>query len=136
MIRLNIFGLPQPQGSKKGFLSGGRVVIVDVNPKALKAWRQQVARSVTRYREKYPEHEPYDACTLDVTFWLPAPKTMPKGRTVPCVRPDLDKLVRALMDGLDGLYVDDSRVVDITARKRYTTVDGRAPGATVVLEPV
>jgi Holliday junction resolvase RusA-like endonuclease len=40
---------------------------------------------------------------------------------VPAVKPDIDKLCRAILDGLQdgGLLAEDSRVVTLTATKRY-----------------
>ena len=47
-----------------------------------------------------------------------------KRRPSPCVRPDLDKLARALLDALIGVaFVDDQQVVSLTVRKVY----GAAP---------
>ena len=47
---------------------------------------------------------------------------------VPGTRPDLDKLARALLDGITGVVVkDDSLVVDLMVGKRY----GEAPGVVV-----
>ena len=41
-------------------------------------------------------------------------------REAPCVRPDVDKLARALLDALTGVaYEDDGQVVTLTVRKRY-----------------
>jgi Holliday junction resolvase RusA-like endonuclease len=35
-------------------------------------------------------------------------------------RPDLDKLIRAILDGITGILIeDDSQVVNITATKQY-----------------
>jgi Holliday junction resolvase RusA-like endonuclease len=54
---------------------------------------------------------------------------MLKPRTVkrehPTVPPDLDKLIRAVLDGLTAIaYVDDSQVVEIYAKKIYGLVPG------------
>lgn len=46
----------------------------------------------------------------------------PKGcrRSEPCVRPDCDKLARALLDALTGIaYHDDGQVVSLSVRKMY-----------------
>ena len=62
------------------------------------------------------------------------------GRAFPIVPPDIDKLCRGLLDGLnqgvetgkvgDGLiYGDDSQVIELIARKYYA--DNRAPGAVI-----
>jgi len=45
-----------------------------------------------------------------------------KRRSSPCVRPDVDKLARALLDALIGIaYVDDQQVVSLLVRKVYGT---------------
>ena len=55
---------------------------------------------------------------LTLNFGLIAPKTVK--RAMPTVPPDLDKLVRAVLDGLTGVvYADDSQVVSIKATKYY-----------------
>ena len=42
------------------------------------------------------------------------------GRRAPCVRPDADKLGRALLDALTGIaYVDDGQVTALSIRKIY-----------------
>jgi Holliday junction resolvase RusA-like endonuclease len=54
------------------------------------------------------------------TFWLPKPSTVK--RWLPTVPPDLDKICRALLDGLEqngGVLASDSLVVDLVAAKRY-----------------
>ena len=73
-------------------------------------------------------------------FFLPRPATVKLSkRALPIVPPDVDKLARALLDGLgqglngkvgDGvIYGDDSQVVELLARKFYA--DDRAPGADI-----
>lgn len=47
---------------------------------------------------------------------------------------DLDKLVRALCDALQGLcYLDDSQIIEINAQRRYASNDER-PSAIVSIE--
>ncbi len=53
-------------------------------------------------------------------FHVARPKSIPKKRTEPAVKPDLDKLVRATMDALKSvLYVDDGQVTELRAKKKY-----------------
>jgi len=63
---------------------------------------------------------------LVLHFYLPPQQTRPRADT----KPDLDKLVRAVMDALEGhLYTEDSRIVSLSCRKdrqRPTGVDIRA----------
>lgn len=58
---------------------------------------------------------------LRVEFFLPRPKSAPRRITVPCKKPDLDNLIKAVMDGMNqaGVWVDDSRVVCLMSRKDY-----------------
>ncbi|MBA2708309.1 MAG: RusA family crossover junction endodeoxyribonuclease [Gemmatimonadaceae bacterium] len=50
------------------------------------------------------------------------------------VRADLDNLVKAILDAMNGIaYVDDSQVVDIVARKRWPGTKVRDPETRIVL---
>ncbi len=66
-------------------------------------------------------------------FYLERPKTVkPSDRALPIVAPDLDKLVRAVGDGIgqSGLiWGDDSQITEILARKYYA--DTRQTGAVI-----
>ena len=61
---------------------------------------------------------------LDLQFHMHQPKH-PRF-AVPAVRPDLDNLVKSCVDGmgLARLFVDDARIVDISARKLYSPTPG------------
>lgn len=126
-----VAGIPVPQGSKKAFVVGKRAVIVDVKPELLAAWRQQVTRvafSVFAFRG------PVDGpCRVDAAFVLPRPASVK--RDLPSVPPDLDKLLRAVFDGItqaENVWPDDSRVVEAHTSKVY----GAAPGVHVTITPI
>ena len=53
----------------------------------------------------------------------------------PTSAPDLSKLIRSTEDALGdaGAIVNDARIVDHNARKRYTHADFPMPGAIIVL---
>ena len=58
-----------------------------------------------------------------MTFRLKKPKTVK--RDFPTVAPDLDKLVRGVLDSLTACaYLDDSQVIDIKAKKVYSDIPG------------
>ena len=62
-------------------------------------------------------------------FIMPKPKTV--SRDEMSVRPDLDKLVRAALDGLTGAaFADDAQVTRLHARKQY----GDPTGARFIIE--
>ena len=123
MIRLDVYGDPAPQGSKRVF--NGRVV--EASGEKLKRWRKQIAEACEQYKENNIILGPV---ALEVDFYLPRPKTVK--RSAPIVPPDLDKLVRAVGDGIgqSGLiWGDDSQITAIQASKRYA--DDRPPGAII-----
>jgi crossover junction endodeoxyribonuclease RusA len=115
VIRIVVRGIPAPQGSKK-HVGGGRLV---EQSRAVGPWREAVrAQAQLVMQTRPPAAGPLSA---DVIFYLPRPKTV---RTIwPAKRPDLDKLLRAVFDGLtDGqAWGDDGQVVVIRAAKFYAT---------------
>jgi len=65
--------------------------------------------------------------TVFVIYGFARPKGRDRFRVYPCVRPDVDKLSRALLDALTGIaYHDDGQVVALSVRKIYAdTVKAR-----------
>lgn len=128
LIRLDVLGLPKPQGSKK--VIHGR--LIEASGQALKVWRRQIADACEPYLTQNIHLGPIK---LEVDFYLPRPRSIPKSqRAMPIVPPDLDKLIRAVGDaiGQSGLiWGDDSQIVEISARKHYA--DDREPGAVIVI---
>lgn len=135
--RLEVYGTPEPQGNKTGFVANGRVVMTEGrrpdSRARFKSWREAVATAAREWQEKNNAPLLEEACRLTVTFRMPRPKSIPKKRTRPTSRPDVDKLARAVGDALKGLlYSDDSKVCELIVRKVYA-VDV-APGASIMLE--
>jgi len=61
--------------------------------------------------------------TLSVVYSFARPKGRDRWRLDPCVRPDVDKLSRSLMDALTGIaYHDDGQVVALSVRKIYAPI--------------
>lgn len=118
-----------PQGSKNAYVRGGRAVLVDANPR-LKAWRAQVRAAAEAAIAEDGWETLDEPCQAHLAFTMPAPKRSRWG--VPAVKPDLDKLTRAVFDALTdaGVWKDDSRVVSIEATKRYED-DEAVPGVWV-----
>lgn len=147
-LTFRVFGLPAPQGSKRGFVNKatGRVSMVESSPKVA-PWRQDVKHAALAAHQEtcggnglhFLKHEPV---TVVVTFYLPRPsghygsgrnagalkKSAPR---FPATRPDLDKALRSTCDALGeaGIWADDSQVVHIDAMKQYA--DGVPPGALI-----
>jgi crossover junction endodeoxyribonuclease RusA len=108
-------GTPVSQGSMVRTSYGMR----HSKPMAINVFRDQVAQAVTK--TGISDLPLAGALTMTVTFVLPRPKSAPKRRIWPEVKPDLDKLVRALCDALTqcGAWGDDAQLIKLTATKIY-----------------
>jgi crossover junction endodeoxyribonuclease RusA len=131
MFELFVAGDPKPQGSKKAFNRGGRIILVEAN-KDLPAWRDTMKRM---FELKMMELDsPFvTAVSVSLTFWLKRPKSVSRQNATQTY--DLDKLTRSCFDSLQqaGVFLNDSYVVDLTARKLYD--DLHESGVLVTVTP-
>lgn len=123
-IEFEIVGLPTPQGSKTRMPNGA---LLDGRSRGARDrhhdWRTAIATTARTIATNLPA--PLDgALALEVDFRFPMPAARPKrireaGINPKVSAPDLDKLVRALGDGLQagGLIRDDARLALVTATK-------------------
>jgi Holliday junction resolvase RusA-like endonuclease len=114
-------GTPRPQGSKRAFLRNGRIVMVEANPE-LRAWREIVALAAKMQIHADLVHPSFDGPVgVQLLFVMPKPKSVK--RVFPSVAPDLDKLCRAVFDGLTDaqVWADDSLACKLTASKVYVS---------------
>jgi crossover junction endodeoxyribonuclease RusA len=113
-------GIPAPQGSKvAGITKLGRPYLRDVKSGALHSWRDTVTAGAVRAlagREPLPE-----GVEVRLRFDLPKPPSVT--RPEPWVRPDADKLARAILDALTTAHVynDDGQVTVLNITKTYAT---------------
>lgn len=122
MIQFFVPGIPVPQGSKTVRQHAGKAWLTDVNDKALKTWRNTVNKVAAETMALHRK-EPLDtAVEVHATFYLNKPISV--DREYPHVKPDVDKLLRALLDSLQPCFVNDSRVTDVHAYKRYAEATG------------
>ncbi len=129
-MEIRIYGDPAPQGSKRVF--NGR--IVEASGNKLKIWRKAIAAACQNLVTE--EHSLLlGPVRVEVEFYLPRPASVTiKKRALPIVPPDLDKLLRGLLDGIgqsEVIWGDDSQVVQIEAVKLYA--DDTETGATVTI---
>lgn len=131
MTTIRVYGDPAPQGSKNAYRRGGKVLLVEAN-KALKPWRDSVTLHARRYTGAHTGNKPL---SVRYVFYLPRPKSV--RRPHPHVKPDLDKLIRAVNDGISaaGVWDDDSRPVTMTATKRYAD-EANPPGCLIRIEEI
>lgn len=140
-ITIYATGKPYPQGSKDAHVIHAkgqrpRAVLVDKHSDELKAWRTEVA---TQARNVMVGAEPLTGpVCFSAAFYIKRPKAHYRtGRFAALLRddaplycatkPDVDKLVRAILDALTGVvYADDSQVVALgdTTKLYANTVEG------------
>jgi crossover junction endodeoxyribonuclease RusA len=126
VITIEVRGLPAPQGSKRHV---GHGIMVE-SSKAVGPWREAVRAETQRVMQDHFQLK--GPVSLVATFRLPRPKSHYRtGRNAgqvretaprhPSGRPDLDKLQRALLDGLTegGAWADDCQVVRLFSAKEY-----------------
>lgn len=131
MIVIEVRGQPAPQGSKRPVrLGNGKIGMVE-SSKAVGPWREAVRAECQRVMKA--EDGPLDgAVAVSVTFTVARPRghfgtgrnahmVKDSAPSYPAARPDLDKMLRAVLDGLTvgGAWADDSQVVRIGAEKLY-----------------
>lgn len=128
LLEMRVDGQPAPQGSKKAFQRGSKIVLVEMSAR-VKPWRELVhAQAHAVLGAHTPESGPI---AVRIDFLMQAPKR--RWRDLPLGRPDVDKLARAALDGLTGIaFADDSQVVDLHVTKRYAAA-GESPGAHITV---
>jgi crossover junction endodeoxyribonuclease RusA len=129
MIKITVDGKPAPQGSK----TRNRYGAIYEDNKAVAPWREAVRAETQRAAEE-PIPGPV---AVFVTFRLTRPKShyragrnagllRPAAPAYPDGKPDVDKLARAVLDGLTagGAFWDDAQVVTLAAGKVYAERGG------------
>lgn len=129
-----VAGQPAPQGSKRGFATKtGKVAMVE-SSKALKPWRESV-RAALLDEAGRPRATFDGPVIVELQFVMRRPVSTPKRRTPPAVKkPDLDKLVRAVLDAVSsaGVWRDDSHVTQLSAMKRIAEI-GETAGCEITI---
>jgi len=139
-VRIEVPGIPAPQGSKNRG-ANGQMYEANAN---LGPWRDAVIWR-TRQACRPPEFPLLGPVQVIAVFVFPHPKghygtgknaatVRPSAPRFPDVKPDLDKLARAVLDGLTqgGAFKDDAQVCELLCRKRY----GPRPGVVIMVNPM
>ena len=79
------------------------------------------------------------ALSVELEFYLKRPKRLTKkkhgtGKVKHDKRPDIDNLVKSVLDGLDQWWGDDAQICELTARKFYCSIDEPRPRINVTIE--
>lgn len=118
-MNLTIYGKPQPKERPRVYKGHG------ITPTRTKNYEAKIARA---WAAKYPEQAEGDL-RVEIVFYMPIPTSWSKlkkekaerGLIRPTVRPDIDNLVKIVLDGLNGVaFMDDKQVIELYAIKRYS----------------
>lgn len=135
-MKLEVVGIPVPQGSKKAFVRNGHAVIVDEKSRALSTWREAIGQAARDDLARVPRPPIDGPIEVKIYFRFAASKSDPH-RFWHSVKPDLDKLVRAVFDALTegGAIRDDARICALTTKKRFAS-ESETVGCTIEIYPL
>jgi len=124
LLKAWIDGEPVAKARPRVTMIGGRARAY--TPKKSADWEKHIRANL--------QCEPTDVpVALKIQFHMPVPKSYSKakrqqaldGLLLPAKKPDIDNLIKAVMDALNGYaWLDDNQVVQVSAMKRYSEAPG------------
>lgn len=133
-VAFTVPGEPQGKGRPKVVKIAGFTRMA--TPAKTVAYEGLVAHAASRAMGGMPPVDGACAVELVVTLSVPASWSKKKqaaalaGQVLPTKKPDIDNVVKAIFDGMNGVvWRDDVQAVDVVLRKRY----GALPGVSVNL---
>jgi Holliday junction resolvase RusA-like endonuclease len=109
---------PVAKGRPRSTIQGGK--IWTYNPDRTQVAEETIRAFLSEYKETiFPQHAPLK---LTVTFYRTKSKWLPKRETLPFRRPDLDNLLKLLLDAINHILIpDDAQITSIETKKRWST---------------
>lgn len=131
-ISFFVAGNPVPKGSFRAFNNGGHPVITNNNPRT-KDWEMRIAHEAQANIGDWPPC--YDgAVQISAFFGFTRPKSVKK-TALHTKRPDTDKLLRSVLDGITGVLIkDDSQVVLIKDCGKHYVDEQEPSGLRLTIE--
>jgi Holliday junction resolvase RusA-like endonuclease len=142
---LTVQGIPkaQPRVKARAFKVGNVCRVSIYTPDGAKEWKDAIAQAASLLladlKVTSPLYGKGDCLGVTVIFIMPRPKShygsrkgepylKHKSPMTPIGKPDLDNLIKAGFDALNGLlWHDDCQIVEVHGTKRYVE-DGESPG--------
>ena len=118
MVRIVIKTEPTAKGRAKTSYRNGRVWTY--TPRKTQEAENVIKERLTRHlADKFPAHVPVK---LTAVFYRTKSKYLKRSEILPVRKPDLDNLLKLLLDSMNGLLVsDDAQITTIKVSKRWTT---------------
>lgn len=120
--------IPVAQGRPRAAVTRiGHIRMYD--PERSRSWKHELAWASLPYKPKVPSEFPL---RISLQFVLPKPASV--RRSYPSVKPDLDNLIKGVLDSFTGIFWrDDAQIVDYAMMsKRY----GAQSGVAVCIEEI
>lgn len=131
-----VLGVPAPKGSLR-HVGGGRLI---EQVAASAPWRERVnTAALEAAADMKWFHNPHEPVIVTIEFAVPRPKTVRRLFPVTRGSGDIDKLCRNILDAISdtrkapGVLRDDSCVIDLHAKKRFTQ-DSMRSGAWIHID--
>lgn len=134
-----VYGKPVGKGRPKFSSRGGFVRAY--TPKTTADYEAKVAKA---YTDKYGASEPCEkpiVVSIQAVFPIPSSfrkaekEKARKGLIKPTKKPDIDNIIKIILDGLNGVaFKDDSQVTMVHASKKYYNGDSQDTDGFVIVE--
>lgn len=130
LITFKVHGTPVGKGRPRISTRGG--FVRSYTPEKTRDWECHVADVAHGAMLDAGLVPTYDAVRVVIDAYYPVPTSYSKkkraacinGEVKPMVKPDIDNVVKALLDAMNKVvYVDDKQVVSVEAEKHYTDQD-------------
>lgn len=129
------------QGSKR-HVGGGRMI---ESCKRLPEWRAELRMLATSEMQKAGRTLTLNRCGVTVNIYKARPKchykadgelsALGKRSQAPTSKPDVDKVLRAVLDGLTGIvYKDDAQITAVIVHKWWAATDSVKMGVFMVAD--
>ncbi len=119
--------LAVPKGRPRARSFAGRIQIF--TPQKTLDFERAIAEYYQQSTKAFMFEKDQPIC-VNVVFGMPIPKSIPKSRQDAMAqgiirhtkRPDIDNLIKSVLDALNGVaWVDDSQIVRLSASKEYSS---------------
>lgn len=142
ILDIRVPGAPAAQGSLSPFISRSTGRVITPQKPKVKAYRDRITMHAVEYMAQHHQKIVDTAVSVQIFVTLARPKchsgkhgVKASAPACPTTRPDLDKIVRAVLDALtSAVWYDDSQVVTLMASKDYGRGDG--PNTAIVVYEV
>jgi Holliday junction resolvase RusA-like endonuclease len=133
MTNFFIEGIPVPQGRPRFSVikkRGGGQFVNTYDPPKSKAWKKEIEGQLVGGLWRGDPVE--GVVRVRLMFFMPRPKSLPKKTVHHIKKPDIDNLVKGVLDAMTGIcFKDDSQIVDLSSSKHYLRIGGDVPGIDV-----